>query len=168
VRPGRDWSRLIGILPGCILVFLAAARGDRFPKGRAFEAVIQSLTISAALFCFLTVRPIPLNVEQKAVKSALDALRHGGLLSRPLLANHPWVYHLTGRDRWDRAATPYVTRANVAIARPGAVIFWENHYGDRLYGDVSLEELENNPDLRVLLKAESGDKQFRVVVLERR
>ena len=84
-----------------------------------------------------------------------------------MLANHPWIYRFLDRDRWDRAATPYVTRENLAAARPGSVVVWENHYGQRLYGDVPLEELRNDPRYELIFEVESGDRQFRVVVFER-
>lgn len=168
VRAGHDWSRLIGLAPVALLVLLALfgfPGGGRRPGLR--PAWGHALVVSAALFCILTVRPIDLNVEQKTVRTAVNYLRQEGLLNRPLMANHPWFYFLTGRERWDRAATPYVTRQTLASAPAGALIFWENHYGQRLYGDVPVNELRGDPRYRLLFEVESGDRQFRVTVFEK-
>lgn len=167
VRPGRNWSRLIGILPPAILVIAGVARPRLFSGPKAPARLGLFLTACAAVFCLATVRPVGLNVEQKTVKSAVDALREDGFLGRPILANHPWFYQLAGRDRWDRTVTPYVTRATVAETRPGTVVVWDSHYGTRLYGDVPVEELRNDPGYRLILEVASGDHQFRVVAFER-
>ena len=164
VATGHDWSRLIGLAPVALLVLAAVAR----PSLAARPAWVHALALTAALFCIVTVRPIELNVEQKTVRSAVDFLRQEQLLNGPLLANHPWFYFLSGRDRWDRTATPYVTRESLARAPRGAIVFWENHYGQRLYGDVPVEDLRRDPAWELIYEVESGDRQFRVVLFERR
>jgi hypothetical protein len=157
--PGRDWSRLIG--------FLAATLAMRKRLSTSAARALHALVLVAAVFCGVTRRPLELNVEQKTVKAVTDYLVEERLLGRPLLANHPWIYHFTGRDRWDRATTPYVTRASLAAAPRGALALWENHYGERLYGDVPVEELRRAPGWRLLVEVESGDGQFRVAVFEK-
>lgn len=163
IEKGKDWSRLVGLVPPALLVVVALARPAL--AGRA--AWSHALALSAALFCLVTVRPLGLNPEQKTIESAVGFLREEQLLERPLQANHPWFYFLTGRDRWDRVATPYITRQALADAVPGTVVFWDNHYGQRLYGNVPVEELRQSPAWELIFEAESGDGQFRVVIFQR-
>jgi len=162
VIPGHDWSRLMGLAPVALLVLVAPWVG--WLRRRAMTLV----SLLAALFAIAVIQPIDLNVEQKVVKNAVDYLGTEHLLGRPMMANHPWVYFLTGRDRWDRAATPYVTAKSIEAARPGALAIWENHYGQRLYGDVPVEVFRQDPRWELIFEAESGDKQFRVVIFERK
>jgi hypothetical protein len=162
ILPGRDWSRLQMLAPVVILVLAAPF------AGRWRRHVVSAVALVAALGTVAFLRPIDLNVEQKVIRKAVEDLRSSQLLARPLMVNHPWVYFLTGRDRWDRRATPYVTLANLDAARPGTIVFWENHYGHRLYGDVPRERLENDPRWERLYEVESGDGQFHVVLFERK
>lgn len=164
IQKGHDWSRLAGLAPPALLVLVAVAR----PAVAVRPVWGHAVALSAALFCLVTVRPIDLNAEQKTVKAAVDYLRQEQLLGGPMQANHPWFYFLVGRDRWDRAATPYVTRQSLAAAAPGTIVVWDNHYGQRLYGDIPVEDLRRSPAWELIYEVESGDGQFRVVVFEKR
>jgi len=162
VIEGRDWSRLAGLVPVALLVLVAPW------LGRRRRLALSIVPLLAAGFCLATIRPIDLNVEQKVIKAAVDYMTSQRLLGRPMMANHPWIYFFTHRDRWDRQATPYVTLDNLSSASPGTLAIWENHYGQRLYGNVPVEALRNDPRWEMIYEVESGDGQFRVVMFERR
>lgn len=159
---GHDWSRIVGLAPAALLVLAAPWLKQRR------RLVLSTVPFLAALFCIATIRPIDLNVEQKVIKASVDYLTHERLLGRPMMANHPWIYFFTHRDRWDRTATPYITFDNLESAKPGTLVIWENHYGQRLYGNVPVEALRADPRWEMNYEVESGDGQFRVVIFERR
>jgi hypothetical protein len=168
VRPGRDWSRLAGVLAPAAVAVVATAAPQLVARWRRPALPVIVACLAAAGFCLAVQRPIPVSGEQKAVKLVTDFIRQNGFyVGRPILANHPWFYEMTGRDRWDRIQTPYVTRANVESTRPGAIVIWDTHYGDRLYGDIPLDDLLNDPRFRRIAEAVAGEDDIRVVAFER-
>ncbi len=163
VHPEKDWTKLAGLMPVALVVLAGAIRPGLFGAGSLGRIALLFVVVSAA-FCLVTRRPLSLNGEQVVVKASVDKLAEVGMLEGRWIANHPWFYHLAGRDRWDRAATPYTTRAALSAARPGDFVFWENHYGDRLYGDVPEEEMKRDPRFELVMDAASGDDVFRIAV----
>ncbi|TPW05757.1 MAG: hypothetical protein FD129_2731, partial [bacterium] len=155
VVKGHDWSRLVGLAPVALLVLVAPMLGRRRRLARTIVPLL------AALFCIALIRPIDLNVEQKVIKASVDYMTTQRLMARPMMANHPWIYFFTRRDRWNREFTPYVTLDNLEAAKPGTLVVWENHYGQRLYGNVPLERLRVDPHWEMIYEVESGDGQFR-------
>jgi hypothetical protein len=126
-----------------------------------------ALVLCAGITGF-TVRPTPLNPEREAIHEAIEYLRGYGLEDAQVYTNHPWFVFLTGRDRYDLQQTPHLTRANLDKAVPGALVLWENHYGDRLWGDVPLDALLGDRRFRRILELAVGEKgEFKVVMFER-
>jgi hypothetical protein len=168
VRPGRDWSRVIGMIAPAAVAMIATGAPAVFARWKRPALPVVVACLAAAAFCVSMLRPIPISGEQKAVKLVADFIRQNGFyVGRTVMANHPWFYEMTGRDRWNRALTPYVTRANVESARQGSIIVWDSHYGDRLYGDITLDELLNDPRYRRIAEAVTEEAEVRVVAFER-
>ena len=169
VRPGRDWSRLLGMIAPAAVAIVAAGAPALFARWKRPALPVVVACLAALVFCVSVLRPIPISGEQKAVKLVADFIRQNGFyVGRTVMANHPWFYEMTGRDRWDRTLTPYVTRANVDAAPRGSIVVWDSHYGDRLYGDITLDELLNDPGYRRIAEAIAGkDNDVRVVAFER-
>jgi hypothetical protein len=161
VVPGRDWRRIVTLLPaaGLLLASLALRRN---PRGS-----MAALALVAALGALAVTRPIGLSLEQEVVRRSAAALESRGALARPLYVSHPWFYHFTRRDRWDRTTTGYTTRAALATAPVGAIAVWDNHYGWRLFGDITLPELATNPDWQQIQEWTDPGTRFRIVAFER-
>lgn len=169
IRAGRDWTRLLQLLPVATLILVGSLVGAE-SRARAVTARLAGImpVLASLLFVLRVVQPLELNVERKTVKTAVDYLRQEAALDRPLAANHPWFYAFTGRDRWDRQATPYVTHVTLERLPRGGLVFWENHYGTRLYGDVTEDQLRTDPRFTLIFDVESGDRQFRVLVMQKK
>ena len=161
VVPGHDWRRLMTLAPAALLLLFA----PWFPTAR--RAALSALPIIAAIGCLSITRPIDLNREQLVVRQSVDFLKTKGLLDRPLFVSHTWFYLFAGLDRWDRTRAQYTRKAAIAKAAPGSIIVWENHYSWRLYGDIMLPDLRNDPAWRMIREFQADDGRFRVVLFER-
>ncbi len=123
---------------------------------------------SMAAIALLTVKPIGLDPERDAIRVSIEQLRRIGLDQAVVYTNHPWFAFLTGRDRYDLTRTPRLTRANLEKAPVGSLVLWENHYGDRLWGDVPDTLLRNDPRFTRVMELEAGtERNFHVVAFRR-
>lgn len=161
VVPGHDWRRLMTLAPAAVLLLII----PWLPKGR--RAALSALPIIAAIACLWITKPIDLNVEQLVVRRSADFMKAKGLMDRPLYVSHPWFYLFADLDRWDRTRAQYTQKAAIATAPVGSIVVWENHYSWRLFGDIMVAELRDNPDWRLIRELEGADRRFRVVIFER-
>ncbi len=165
IGPGRvEWRWVVTALlaAGGVLVLF---RPRLVPPRR----VAIAAGVGAAALALLTVRPIGLDPERAAVKAATEQIDRLGLGNAVVYTNHPWFAFFSGRDRYDATRTPKLTRANLAGARPGSVVLWENHYGPRLWGDVPDTLLRNDPHYERLMELVAGrERNFHVVVFLRK
>ena len=161
VVPGHDWRRLMTLVPAALLLLVV----PWLPRGR--RAALSALPIIAAVSCLLITRPIDLNREQLVVQRSVEFVKAKGLMDRPLYVSHPWFYLFADLDRWDRTRAQYTKRAAIAKAKPGSIVVWENHYSWRLFGDIMVAELRDNPTWRLIREFEADDRRFRVVIFER-
>jgi len=158
--PGRVPMRWVvtGVLAlaGLLALVWPRIRGRGMVVGAGLLAVGWTL---------VAVRPIPLDPERLAIQRVIEYLELGGNGNAIVYTNHPWFAFLSGRDRYDLRRTPHLTREALTHAPAGSFVLWENHYGPRLWGNVPLEELRNNPRLQRLLEATAGvDRNFQVVL----
>jgi hypothetical protein len=126
------------------------------------------LALAVLLPTLLTTRPIPLDPERQAVQAAVEKLGEWGLKDAVVYTNHPWFTFLSGRDRYDRVKTPLLRLETVLDAPPGSLVLWENHYGNRLWGNVPLARLEDDERFERLLWLEAGkDRNFQLLVYQK-
>ncbi len=140
----------------------------RIRRSRVGRAAVLLAGAGAVAFALAVVRPIGLDPERQAVQEAVREIDLLGLGGAVVYTNHPWFAYFSGRDRYDQVRTPHLTRANLAGARPGSVVIWENHYGPRLWGDVPDTLLRNDPGYRRLLELRAGrERNFHLAVFEK-
>jgi hypothetical protein len=165
IGPGRvEWRWVVTAVLGAAGVLLLAKPRLVAPRWAAVAA-----GVGAAALALSTVHPIGLDPERAAVKAATEKIEEMGLGNAVVYTNHPWFAFFSGRDRYDTALTPKLTRANLAAARPGSVVLWENHYGPRLWGDVPDTLLRNDPHYERLMELVAGkERNFHVVVFLRK
>lgn len=164
VAPGRvEWRWMVtGALAGLAILFLWRPPSRFAPH---FVAAVGAAAVAVAL---LTVKPIGLDPERSAIRVSIEQLRRIGLDEAVVYTNHPWFAFLTGRDRYDLARTPRLTRENLERAPVGSLVLWENHYGDRLWGDVPDTLLRNDPRFTRVMELEAGtERNFHVVAFRR-
>ncbi len=146
-----------------------AGAGMLLAPGRVRRpAALGAAGLGAALLALVTVHPVGLDPERQAIQVVTRNIEDLGLGNRVVYTNHPWFVYFAGRDRYDLDLTPRLTRANLAGARPGSVVLWENHYGPRLWGDVPDTLLRNDPRYERLMEVVAGtERNFRVAVFLR-
>lgn len=143
---------------------IPAALGSR-PTRRTLALVLGAAACAVTL---ITVRPIQLDPERAAIQQAVDYINKWDGKQAVVYTNHPWFDFLDGRDRYDKVHTPDLTLDALEHARAGSFVLWENHYGNRLFGNVPLERLSRDPRFERLLELRAGTKQnFHVVVFRR-
>ena len=97
----------------------------------------------------------------------MEHLRQWRFESATVFTNHPWFVFFSDRDRYDKELTPPLTRESLRSASTGDFVIWENHYGPRLWGDVPLATLRDDPRMRRILELTAGTEQnFQVVVFQ--
>ncbi|NNF06989.1 MAG: hypothetical protein HKN21_09530 [Candidatus Eisenbacteria bacterium] len=153
------WMVSLGLLlVGLLLTLLR----DRVGLRRVAVAVAAILVLAPSMF---VVRPKTLDAEKKAIQRTIDYMVQNNIQNRPTYSNHPWFFFLSGRDRYDLVNTPRLTTENLDTAPVGTLVLWENHYGNRLYGDVEISDLRADPRFRRILEL-SADR-FAVIMFER-
>jgi hypothetical protein len=164
VAPGRvEWRWMVtAALAGCAVIFRWR------PPSRFASHIAVAAGAAAVAVAFMTVKPIGLDPERSAIQVSIEQLRRIGLDDAVVYTNHPWFAFLTGRDRYDLARTPRLTRANLESAPVGSLVLWENHYGDRLWGDVPDTLLRNDPRFTRVMELEAGtERNFHVVAFRK-
>jgi tetratricopeptide (TPR) repeat protein len=107
-----------------------------------------------------------LNPERKALNEISALFRDGRMQDTPLYVNHLWFFwpHDLGYPA-DRYRT--LTKANVDAAPVHSRFIWENHYSNRLAGDVPLDYMKKRKDLVELCTAKSSDTRFEVALFQK-
>lgn len=157
-----EWRWIATALVG----LLGIAGGLRPRLSRKILAAFLGAGVCA--IALVSVRPIQLDPEREAVENAVEYIRQWDPHA-VVYTNHPWFVFLSGRDRYDKVHTPALTREALEKAPPGSFVLWENHYGNRLYGDVPLEVLSGDPRFERMMELEAGaTRNFHLVVFRRR
>jgi hypothetical protein len=48
-----------------------------------------------------------------------------------------------------------------------SIVIWESHYGHRLFGDVQMEDLTNNPSFKEIGRIVTPDQRFAVLIFQK-
>ena len=142
---GPAYVALAATLVGLVLFI---RRQRRKPARWASAAAATLVAALAVGFTLHTERPdAHLNDERRAIAEVSDLYRTSPLRAMPLLCNHPWFFWTLDLRPEQEPHTRPLTLATVDRAPIHAVLLWENHYGNRLRGDVPLDALYARRDL---------------------
>lgn len=131
--------------------------------------IAAGVAVLACGLSLVTVRPIALDSERTAIQKAVEHLEKWHAQNSVVYTNHPWFVFLSGRDRYDKGTTPPLTKESLKNARPGSFVLWENHYGNRLWGDVPIAWLQQDPRFEPILQLTAGENDaFQVAVFRRK
>ena len=124
---------------------------------RSWVLLVGAVLLAAGL-TLKTTRPKDLDIERQAMARVIEYIDTYCVAvnvdcdSQIVYTNHPWFAFLTGRDRYNHQVTPLLTLENLDSAPSGALVIWENHYGNRLWGNVPDEFLRQNQEYERMLE----------------
>lgn len=109
----------------------------------AIICLISTLCVS---FTLITENPnANMNAERFMIQEAVDFYKANNFDQSPMTyASHGWFYWAGHFDKNDKRKYSKITRAAIDKAPEGSIIFWENHYSNRLGSDVPINYLVNS------------------------
>jgi hypothetical protein len=109
-----------------------------------------------------------LSPENQTVKSVADILNQENLKGN-FYSNHSvLLFYLKNYKNEPQKYLPLNSK-NMSDVPKGSILVWENHYGYRpeFNNDIKFEDLQNNPDYKVLNQYPSADKRFVAYIIEK-
>ncbi|UTW61882.1 tetratricopeptide repeat protein [bacterium SCSIO 12741] len=104
--------------------------------------------------------------EREMVRAFSDLYTDGFFGDENIYTNHFYFFWANDiypyQDRF-----PRLTQQNIDEAPDSSYIIWENHYSNRLMGDVPVSHFEDNPDYVVILLEDLPTTQFRISAFQK-
>lgn len=149
-----------------IVILLAA--GLLVPLARQRPRIVAGIVAVLCVTYTLATESPRENVsdERRAMRMVADWYTEAGLSGSETYANHMRFFHAAQIDPYAPNIHP-LTRANLAQAGNDAIVIWENHYSQRLHGDVRIEHLKNNPTFTQIGHIRTPDQSFSVYIFQK-
>jgi len=166
IIPEADYANLL-VISTLLLFFIGAIFFRKSIKVKTLlRYVVSTIIVLTIGYTLVTEPPDKNNSEEREIMKLLsDWYIEHDVYRFKTYANHGWFYYANTLDRSsDRFGQ--VTMANLEAAPDSAVVIWENHYSQRLRGDVPLDSLRNNPRFEELLKLTSHETKFNAIVFQ--
>ena len=153
-------------------IAVLAVLGFAFLRRKKAAIPAFAMAFFLALTCSFTLINEPPNTSYSAERENLakfGRLHQGSYLKdRKLFANHVWFYWSQGLNKHDSARFEVLTKANIEKAPEGTVLLWENHYSNRLSGDVPSNYLaQKGKEYIELARGYSTDRASLAVLAEK-
>ncbi|MBK7943846.1 MAG: tetratricopeptide repeat protein [Flavobacteriales bacterium] len=124
--------------------------------------------LTALAFTLWTERPdAHLNPERKAITELSTLYRKSYLREWPLYANHRWFFWPQDLGYPDAKRYRTLNKAALDTAETSSVVLWENHYSNRLHGDLQLDAMYKRSDVVELAHAVSKDRKAVVCLFQK-
>ncbi len=137
--PGRRWYLVTGML---ILLMLPA-------------------------YTFIAEPPkANMNPERSIMDDVSDAYVRSSMSDHPTYVNHIWFFWANDLNR-NEEKFHSLNREELIKAPDSSIVIWENHYSNRLNGDVPAEALINDPGFIELFRLVSSNKKFMSIVFQK-
>lgn len=126
------------------------------------------VTLLALGFTLYTERPdAHLNHERKAITMVSEQYRTSYLREWPLYCNHRWFFWPKDLGYPDDRRYRALNKAALDTAEAHSVILWENHYSNRLSGDVQLNDLYKRRDMVELMHVVGRDHRTTIGLFQK-
>jgi hypothetical protein len=130
----------------------------------AIALITMTVQLTVA-YTLISEPPIRLSPERDAMRQIAEWYAENEYQNRETYVNHIWFFYLNDYDYHDQKFLR-VTKENLASAKEGALVVWENHYSRRLAGDVPLTYFQKRPEFREKAAIVTPDNRFAAVVFE--
>jgi hypothetical protein len=130
-----------------------------------------TVLVIAIVSFFYSFKPKQLSPENQAVKQVAEYIQTLGTENKNVFTSHSFVMFFSD-DAFRKNPGQFMFLQSEQInknAKPGDIIIWESHYGGReeLGYDIEFEDLQNNPDYKLLNEIVSGDRRFAAYIFEK-
>ena len=166
ITPEAEYTNLL-IISVLTLIFIGAIYFSKSFNSKTFQNYIISTIIVLTVGYTLITEPPDKNSseEREIMKLISDWYVEYDVHRYKTYANHGWFYYANTLERFGDQFGQ-VTLANLNAAPDSAVVIWENHYSQRLRGDVPLDSLRNNPRFKEIHKLTSHETKFNAIVYQ--
>ena len=166
ITPEAEYTNLL-IISVLTLIFIGAIYFSKSFNSKTFQNYIISTIIVLTVGYTLITEPPDKNSseEREIMKLISDWYVEYDVHRYKTYANHGWFYYANTLERFSDQFGQ-VTLANLNSAPDSAVVIWENHYSQRLRGDVPLDSLRNNPRFKEIHKLTSHETKFNAIVYQ--
>lgn len=165
----KDYTNLIVIgtlgVIGLLLVLMKKAVGNKSALVYVMAALVF---IGSSSYTLITEPPdAHLSPERQALNDLVDTYK-GSYLEEiePVYANHLWFFWTSGLD-YPSEKFKTLNKENLDKAPVHSLVLWENHYSHRIFGDVTLTEMEANKDFVELCRIISTDNKFTAILFQK-
>lgn len=160
----NDYTKVLFI----IIFFLATVLIPSKDKVSYLNKLSVVLILVSVFYLYFDFKPKKLSPENQTVKSVAEVLNKDGLKGN-FYCNHSVLLFFL--DNYRKEPQKYLPlNSNYLKEVPkGSILVWENHYGYRpeFSNDVKFEDLQNNPDYKVINQYVSLDKRFVAYIIEK-
>ncbi len=166
ITPEAEYTNLL-IISVLTLIFIGAIYFSKSFNSKTFQNYIISTIIVLTVGYTLITEPPDKNSseEREIMKLISDWYVEYDVHRYKTYANHGWFYYANTLERFSDQFGQ-VTLANLNSAPDSAVVIWENHYSQRLRGDVPLDSLRNNPRFKEIHRLTSHETKFNAIVYQ--
>lgn len=160
----NDYTKVIFI----IIFFLATLLIPSKDKVSYLNKLSLVLILASVFYLYVDFKPKKLSPENQTVKSIAEVINKDGLKGN-LYCNHSVLLFFL--DNYRKEPQKYLPlNSNYLKDVPkGSILVWESHYGFRpeFNNDVKFEDLQNNPDFKIINQYVSLDKRFVAYIIEK-
>jgi len=144
---GDFWYVPISIIIGLVMLRM-------IPSKKVIMVTVVTLLVGYTL---ITEPPdANANIERK-IMTEVSNFVYEKAGNRKTYSNHVWFYWANDIDYNKHGR---MTMQDIAQAKRGEFLVWENHYSNRLAGDVPFDFLYQNPQYELLLTITTKDERF--------
>lgn len=159
------------IIAGALLIIglalLLVLRKRDLPKP-LLVSLCTAVPLAVLAHTLWTERPdAHMNPERKAISELSTLYRKSYLREWPLHANHRWFFWPHDLGYPDAARFRVMNKAALDTAIAGSLALWENHYSNRLQGDLRLDDMYKRDDLVELAHVVSSDRRAFVCLFQK-
>lgn len=151
-----------------LLLVHAAVLGRARPRPLPVQIAAAALVTALAAGYTLSTEPPEKTYsdERRAMRMIADAYLEAGFSGRPTLVNHIAFFHATDLSPFEEHFRP-LTRENLRRLPPGGIVIWENHYSQRLVGDVMIEDIRDRPGFARIGRVRTPDGKLTAYIFQR-
>lgn len=126
------------------------------------------LLLSSVLYLYIDFKPKKLSPENQTVKTVAESLNNLELKGNFYTNHSVLLFFMDDFKKEPQKFMPINTK-HINDVPKGSILVWENHYGYRpeFGNDIKIEDLQMNPDYKIINQYVSLDKRFVAYIIEK-